>query len=91
VIYPTTHEGFGLVPFEAAAAGAPCIFASNTSLAELFPKELAMITAWDEKETARATLPLLTAGPEREQQVSAVLAAGAALARERYGAAASLA
>jgi len=86
VIYPTTHEGFGLVPFEAAAAGAPCIFASNTSLAELFPKELAMITAWDEKETARATLPLLTAGPEREQQVSAVLAAGAALTWPAYGA-----
>ena len=86
VIYPTTHEGFGLVPFEAAAAGAPSIFASHTSLAELFPQELAVITAWDEKETARATLPLLTAGPEREQQVSAVLAAGAALTWPAYGA-----
>ncbi|MBJ7343625.1 MAG: hypothetical protein JHC46_08570, partial [Solirubrobacteraceae bacterium] len=61
-------------------------FASHTSLAELFPQELAVITAWDEKETARATLPLLTAGPEREQQVSAVLAAGAALTWPAYGA-----
>lgn len=86
VVYPTTHEGFGLVPFEAAAAGAPCIFASHTSLAELFPPELALITAWDEQETARATLPLLTDGPERDQQVSAVLAAGEALTWPAYGA-----
>lgn len=85
VIYPTTHEGFGLVPFEAAAAGAPCIFASHTSLAELFHRDLAVITAWDHEETARAALPLLTAGPLRDQHVNAVRAAGEALTWPAYG------
>jgi GT2 family glycosyltransferase len=85
VVYPTTHEGFGLVPFEAAAAGAPCIFASHTSLAELFPADVALITAWDEEETASAVLPLLTDGPEREQHVRALLEAGESLTWQAYG------
>ncbi len=86
VIYPTTYEGFGLVPFEAANAGAPCLFASHSSLAELFPRELAVIRPWDAVATARAALPLLTAGPERERQVNAIRAAGEGLTWPAFGA-----
>jgi GT2 family glycosyltransferase len=36
VFYPTVSEGFGFVPFEAAAYGTPSIFNLGTSLSELF-------------------------------------------------------
>src|SRR5215831_3078783 len=39
VIYPTVHEGFGLVPFEAAAYETPCMWAAGTSLSELLPDD----------------------------------------------------
>ncbi len=39
VLYPTVHEGFGLIPFEAAAAGVPCLWAAGTALRELLPEE----------------------------------------------------
>ena len=41
MLYPTVQEGFGLVPFEAARAGVPCLFAAQTSLAEVLPREAA--------------------------------------------------
>ncbi len=85
VVYPTTHEGFGLVPFEAAAAGAPCLFASHSSLAELFPAELATITAWNADLTARRVLPLLTPGPQRDRQVAAIREIGETLTWTAYG------
>ncbi len=27
VVYPSVYEGFGLVPFESALSGVPCVFA----------------------------------------------------------------
>ena len=41
VVFPAVYEGFGLVPFEAAAAGAPCIFAWQTALRETLPEDAA--------------------------------------------------
>jgi GT2 family glycosyltransferase/glycosyltransferase involved in cell wall biosynthesis len=35
VIYPTTSEGFGLIPFEAAALGTPCLASRAGSLGEI--------------------------------------------------------
>ena len=37
VLYPSTIEGFGFVPFEAASLNTPTIFASSTSMKEMFP------------------------------------------------------
>ena len=37
VLYPTTAEGFGLVPFEAAALGTPTLFTRFGPLREMFP------------------------------------------------------
>jgi GT2 family glycosyltransferase len=37
VLYPTTKEGFGFVPFEAAKFHTPTLFAKHTSLKEIFP------------------------------------------------------
>ena len=37
VVYPSVVEGFGLVPFEAAAYRVPCMWAPGSSLSELLP------------------------------------------------------
>ena len=52
VLYPTVHEGFGLIPFEAAAAGVPCLWAAGTALGELLPETAAEIVPWDAAATA---------------------------------------
>ena len=67
VAYPTLYEGFGLVPFEAGAAGVPCLFAPVSTLAELFPPELAILVPWDVEASAAAVRPLLEPGPARER------------------------
>jgi glycosyltransferase involved in cell wall biosynthesis len=77
MIYPSVHEGFGLVPFEAAEAGLLCAFASNTSIAELLPSRLALIEQWDADATAVSLAPLLDSPPQRAEHVRAVRASGA--------------
>jgi len=60
VLYPTTYEGFGLMPFEAADHGRPCIFASQTALAEILPRELATLVPWDPSASAKRVGDLLS-------------------------------
>src|SRR5205823_13774474 len=60
VLYPTTYEGFGLMPFEAAAHDRPCLFAAHTALAEVLPTELAMLVPWDAHASAARTQRLLS-------------------------------
>ena len=57
MIYPTIHEGFGLVPFESAELGLACAFASHTSIAELLPSSLALIEPWNADTTADRLAP----------------------------------
>jgi GT2 family glycosyltransferase/glycosyltransferase involved in cell wall biosynthesis len=59
VLYPTTYEGFGLMPFEAAAHDRPCLFASQTALAETLPAELATLVPWDPSASAASVHHLL--------------------------------
>ena len=60
MLYPSVHEGFGLVPFEAAELGLMCAFASGTSIAELLPSKLALIRSWDPQATAAQLAPIST-------------------------------
>ena len=39
VLFPTLYEGFGLVPFEAAAAGTPCVERLAAQLVRYLPSE----------------------------------------------------
>lgn len=77
VVYPTLYEGFGLIPFEAAAAGTPCLFAAQTALGEILPASAVTLVAWDAQASARAAAPLLHAGPARTVHVDALRAAAA--------------
>ena len=72
VLYPTTYEGFGLVPFEAADAGRPCIFAAQTSLAEVLDESAALIVPWDPDLTADRVIGILTDPSLAEEQVERV-------------------
>jgi glycosyltransferase involved in cell wall biosynthesis/GT2 family glycosyltransferase len=86
VLYPTVREGFGLIPFEAAAAGAATMWAAHSSLAELLPRDAATIVPWDAERTAEAAARLLGDAAARERLVAAVRAAGARYEWDRAGA-----
>jgi glycosyltransferase involved in cell wall biosynthesis len=75
VVYPSVYEGFGLVPFESALAGVPCVFAPQSSLAEAAPVGTATIVPWDPVASSAAAYALLTDPDAGEQHVSALAAA----------------
>jgi Glycosyl transferases group 1 len=79
IVYPTVHEGFGLVPFEAAAFGVPCLFAPQSSLGELFDSELAALVPWDPVRSAARVVPLLSDSPERARHVDSLRQTATAL------------
>jgi hypothetical protein len=69
VLYPSVYEGFGLVPFESALSGVPCMFAPRSSLAEETPEGTAAIVPWDPDASAAAANALLTDPDARAHQV----------------------
>ncbi len=79
VLYPTVHEGFGLIPFEAAAAGVPCLWAAGTALRELLPETAAQIVVWDAAATADRALALMRDEAARRANLAAIEGAAGAL------------
>lgn len=47
VLYPSVVEGFGLVPFEAAAAGTPCLAFAGTAPGEMLASTTAVVDSFD--------------------------------------------
>ena len=72
VVYPSVLEGFGLVPFEAAAAQVPCLWAPGSSLSELLPDDAAGILPWDAPRSARQALALMDNAQARDGNLSAI-------------------
>jgi glycosyltransferase involved in cell wall biosynthesis len=72
VLYPTVQEGFGLIPYEAAAHGVPCMWAASTALRELLPESAATIVAWDAAATADRALALIRDRRARADNIHAV-------------------
>ncbi len=79
VVYPSVLEGFGLVPFEAASHGVPCLWAPGSSLSELLPDEVAGIVPWNEQGSAEHALALMNDDSIRSRNVSAIQAAAQGL------------
>jgi glycosyltransferase involved in cell wall biosynthesis len=79
IVYPSVYEGFGLVPFESALSGVPCLFAAQASLAETAPAGTATIVPWDPKASAAAAYALLTDADARRHHVDALAARARAL------------
>ena len=78
LLYPTTYEGFGLVPFEAAQHGVPCLWAPQTSLPEVLGELEAPLVAWDAAESAERCLPLLRDRKAASAQIEAIRERGRA-------------
>lgn len=76
LLYPTTYEGFGLMPFEAADHDRSCLFASQTALAEILPSELATLVPWDPSASAKRVNDLLSRPDAMAEHVRAVRRAG---------------
>jgi glycosyltransferase involved in cell wall biosynthesis len=75
VLYPSVVEGFGLIPFEAAAHGTPCMWAPVSSLGELLPKSAAEIVPWDADKSAQRALALMREEGVRQRNLEAIRAA----------------
>jgi len=82
VVYPTTYEGFGLIPFEAAAAGTPCLIAPVSALRDTLASRHALLVPWDARASAARVAPVLTEAAARVELVAAIDAAGAPLTWE---------
>jgi glycosyltransferase involved in cell wall biosynthesis len=72
IVYPSAYEGFGLVPFESALSGVPCLFAPQASLAEAAPSSTATIVPWDPIASAASANALLSDARLREEHVGAL-------------------
>lgn len=87
VLYPTSAEGFGFVPFEAAQLGTPTVWVPFGPLAELLPDTAGTARSWAPTDLADAAHRLLVDGSAAAEAVDLVLAAGAQLTWERTAAA----
>jgi glycosyltransferase involved in cell wall biosynthesis len=83
VVYPTVHEGFGLLPFEAADHDRPCLWAPATSLAEVLPPKAGEIVPWDVRLSAERAMSLLRDEAARRRNIEAVHEAAAGLTWDR--------
>jgi glycosyltransferase involved in cell wall biosynthesis len=77
LFYPTSAEGFGLVPYEAARFGTPSVYVSFGPLGEIAGEQPVLARDWSPEALADAAEGLLRDPALASQQVEACLAAGA--------------
>jgi glycosyltransferase involved in cell wall biosynthesis len=75
-LYPTSNEGFGLVPFEAARFGTPTVFTRVGPLAEVLDGVPVVASSWDPDELAACCQRLLDDPQLAGEQVTATLKSG---------------
>jgi len=76
VLYPTISEGFGLVPFEAAHYGVPCLSTRQGSLVEVLPEDIPVIEEFDPVRAAELAKTLLEDPAAGQKVVDQILAKG---------------
>lgn len=67
-LYPTSSEGFGLVPFESAQRGVPVLPSRQGSLDEVLPTEIVTFDSYDIAEAADRAWELLHNAASRSSQ-----------------------
>lgn len=72
LLYPSVVEGFGLVPFEAAAHGLASLSSRQTSLSEVLPADIPVLEDFTVEGLADAIESLLADATKREAIVSAL-------------------
>jgi GT2 family glycosyltransferase/glycosyltransferase involved in cell wall biosynthesis len=72
ILYPSLSEGFGLIPFEAAAASIPCLPSRMASLDEVLPEGIETIQSWDAEAVAAAALRLIDEPDARARQIASL-------------------
>jgi len=77
VLYPSSAEGFGFVPYEAARFGTPTLFTRFGPLQELAPDIPVAAEDWSPETLAAAADSLLSDPAQARLQVESCLAAGA--------------
>lgn len=77
VVYPTSAEGFGLVPHEAAVFGTPCVFVPFGPLAEVAVTSVGVALDWSAGAVADALEQVLRDPAVAERQVAELRSAGA--------------
>jgi glycosyltransferase involved in cell wall biosynthesis len=83
VLYPTLSEGFGFVPFEAAAFGTPVSYSRRSALAEFLPETGALLDGWDADVSATRLAGVLADPTAGRAIVDAVRESGRILTWER--------
>jgi glycosyltransferase involved in cell wall biosynthesis len=73
VVYPSVVEGFGLIPFESANAGTPCLMHRSTAAEEIFGEHVVLAENWDESEWASVLFRWHVNHEEATNQVDAIL------------------
>lgn len=79
VLYPSVCEGFGLIPFEAAAHGTATLPARSTSLQELLGEDIFYFDTFDPVTNAILVNQMLTNPEMKQHQIQQILLRG-----ERY-------
>jgi glycosyltransferase involved in cell wall biosynthesis len=79
VLYPTLSEGFGMIPFEAADAGTPCLSTRQGSLGEVLPNELLTLDSLALTPARDLVLEILS-----DQKLGHAMVASVAAQRAKY-------
>jgi GT2 family glycosyltransferase/glycosyltransferase involved in cell wall biosynthesis len=85
-LYPTISEGFGLIPFEAAHLGAPCLSTRQGSLDEVLPLGIPTISRFDPVAAAATARVLLDDPAAGQKVVEEILGKGAEYSWEKVAA-----
>lgn len=72
LLYPSTGEGFGLVPFEAAAVGTPALTVRTSALTEVLGNEVIYLENFDPEKGAATVWSFLSDPEARLKQVQAL-------------------
>jgi glycosyltransferase involved in cell wall biosynthesis len=72
VLYPSVVEGFGLVPFEAAAVGTPTLAFAGSGLGELLGGTPCLVKTWNVREWAERAAALLASDREASDAIVAI-------------------